>query len=49
MSMLTPFAPPPVVSCDRMLPSGAAMMVGSGASGGMKPAQSNIEPHDTAH
>ena len=39
MSMLTPLAPPPVESCDRMLPKGTAMMAGSGASGGMKPAE----------
>ena len=40
MSMLTPLAPPPVLSCDRMLPKGTAMLAGFGASGGMKPAGS---------
>ncbi len=39
MSMLTPLAPPPLESCDRMLPKGTAIMAGSGASGGMKPAE----------
>ena len=37
--MLTPLAPPPVVSCDRILPNGTAIMAGSGASGGMKPVE----------